>query len=108
MPHFGDSSVFQQHLHDIESNWYRRGADSTQVLQSRLGNQAPFPRVHSCGRSDPSFGRPRLNLHKDQAITITKDEVNLAACSRVVGHKKLEAKPLQMSARGRFPQLPVV
>lgn len=69
--------------HHVESNveisWM-----AGQIMASRSGDLCPLLIRDRLLRRAVVMGSPRLNLHKDQTVTVARDQINFAASPSVV------------------------
>jgi hypothetical protein len=79
MPDFAHPAVRQQHLDDVEPDFYLRIFQQTQIIQRGLRKQPPLARINRRRRTRPILGRPRFDLNERQAIVVAKDQINLTA-----------------------------
>src|ERR1700690_2260916 len=97
MPDFMYFAVGQEHLNDVESDFYRRIFQQPQIIQRGLRKQPPLARVDRRRRACPLLGRPRFDLDERQTIIVAKDQINLAALGTEIGREKFQSLPLQMT-----------
>jgi hypothetical protein len=95
MPHFADFPVFQQHLHDVETDFHRRIFQQSQIVERGLGKQPTFAGVHRSRRARPVFRRARFDLDERETVVLAKNQINLAARRTEIGREKYEALPLK-------------
>jgi len=102
--YFLDRTAGQEHLHDVEADFYGRPVEQVQVVKPRAGQPAAALRIDGRGRAPPFLGGTRFDLDEDQAVALAEDEVDLAALGAEVGGEEFEAAAFEMPFGGAFAE----
>ncbi len=81
-------SRFQQHFDDIEAKCNGGAANRAQIVECRTGQTSFLLCVHRCGGTRPLLGRTSLHFHENQAIAVSKHEIDFASSRSEVGGQK--------------------
>src|SRR4051794_7440490 len=104
MANLTNLAIVEQDFHDIEADVYLRAFKEGQVIEGALGNQALLAEINGFGGTHPVLGRAGFNFHENEAVSVSKHEVNLAATRAEVGGKEFQAGLLQVAPGRPFPK----
>ena len=107
MAHFMDHAGLQQHLDDIEPDFYLWILEQPQVVQSSARQPTAPLSLHRGGRARPIFRGTRFDFDKHQAILIPKDQIHFSAFRAEVCREELQAVPFQMAFGGALTEFAV-
>src|SRR5687768_11172240 len=99
LPHI---PLFEQHLHNIKSNFNSRLPEFAKVIDGGQGEEPSFPFIYSSGGPGPILRGARLDFDKYQAIPIAKNQVDLPAFGAKVSHEELQSERGKMAPRRLF------
>ena len=104
MPHFMNHASLQQHLHDIEPDFYLRILEQPQVVQRSARQPAAPLGLYRRGRARPIFRGACFDFDKHQAILIAKDQIHFSPFRTEVRCEKLQAIPFQVAFGGALAE----
>ena len=88
MPHLADCTLRQEHLDDIEADFHRGILQQPQIVECRAGKALPSFLIHGLCGPGPVFGGTGFYFHENEAILISKNQVQFAAFRSKIGSKK--------------------
>ena len=89
MADFMNHAGLQQHLDDVEPDFYLRILEQPQVVQRSARQPASSLGLYGGGGARPIFRGTRFDFDKHQAILIAKDQIHFSAFRAEVGCQEL-------------------
>ena len=99
-----DGTIGQQNFDDVEADFYGGIVDQAQIIKSALREAATAFGIHGGSGAGPFFGGAGLDLGKDEAVGVTKDQINLAARGTEIGGEEFEALLFEVFFSGLLTQ----